>query len=166
MCANFDQFVGCVPLQNPLLTRDIWRFIELSKKGELYEVIRDSLGFEKGDIGRHRAKGLMFEVFFSSHRNTSADKKKLKILFPNLVALIDRFKKRRGDNQFVIELQKRESAIFIDEILNLAIQKGYDVISKHDSIICPKSQKVHVQNLIDGVLRHHLTSYNLKTSAA
>ena len=81
----------------------------------------------------------MFEVMFSSRRNNSAYKKKIKELFPSVVGWIDDYKKAHGDNQFSIMLQRIESDLFIDNILKRVKKLKYFCLTKHDSLIIKRS---------------------------
>jgi len=108
----------------------------------------------------------MFGIFFSSHKNYSPDRKKMKTIFPDLIEMIDLFKKEKraerkkqkekkgevydnkGDNQFAITLQKKESEIFIDGLLSKLQKTGFKVLSKHDSILCKKSDVTAVKGFV------------------
>jgi hypothetical protein len=76
-------------LQSHLSSSDYKLFKELSVSGKLYSYIASSLSLKSAKNG----KSLMFEVMFSSRRNNSAYKKKIKELFPSVVGWIDDYKK-------------------------------------------------------------------------
>lgn len=44
-----------------------------------------------------------------------------------------------GNAQLAVMLQSLESSLFIDTILNKLLEKGFKVLSKHDSILCKES---------------------------
>lgn len=170
MCAESGIERGGKRAENPVITRDIGVFIKLAKNGGLYEYIQSVLGFEEGAKGRKRAKGLMFLIFFSKHNYRCTAKRQVKTIFPTLVRMIDLFKKekreenrkvleemgladdKKGDNQFAITLQQKESAVFIDVILRGLYKSSYKVLSKHDSILCKESDLETVKTYMTEVL--------------
>lgn len=127
------------------MTFDFHRFQELASKGELYEQISEILGLEN----RREAKGLMFELFFSSHRYNPKRKAELKKHFPTVVKFIDQFKKEHGDNTFSIELQKMEAEIFIDNVYSRIKEECLFCLTKHDSVIVKRSDKERVLEIIN-----------------
>jgi hypothetical protein len=118
-------------LKSHLKTSDYKLFKELSVSGNLYAYIASNLSLKSAKNG----KSLMFEVMFSSRRNNSAYKKKIKELFPSVVGWIDDYKKAYGDNEFSVMLQKVESDLFIDNILKRLKKLKYFCLTKHDSLI-------------------------------
>ena len=118
-------------LKSHLNTSDYKLFKKLSVSGNLYAYIASNLSLKSAKNG----KSLMFEVMFSSRRNNSAYKKKIKELFPSVVGWIDDYKKAHGDNQFSIMLQRIESDLFIDNILKRVKKLKYFCLTKHDSLI-------------------------------
>ncbi len=122
-------------LKSHLNTIDYKLFKELSVSGNLYAYIASNLSLKSAKNG----KSLMFEVMFSSRRNNSAYKKKIKELFPSVVGWIDDYKKAHGDNQFSIMLQRIESDLFIDNILKRVKRLKYFCLTKHDSLIIKRS---------------------------
>ena len=122
-------------LQSHLNSSDYKLFKELSVSGKLYDYIASSLSLKSAKNG----KSLMFEVMFSSRRNNSAYKKKIKELFPSVVGWIDDYKKAHGDNQFSIMLQRIESDLFIDKILKRLKKLKFFCLTKHDSLIIKRS---------------------------
>lgn len=130
-----SQFVLLTNLiKNDLKSDDYKLFKELSVSGELYGFIAEKLSLKNKENG----KSLMFEVMFSSRRNNSVFKQKIKELFPSVVDWIDNYKKVHGDNQFSIMLQKYESDLFIDKILKRIKKQKLFCITKHDSLIVKK----------------------------
>lgn len=178
MCANSDSIPGKKKVENPVITRDIGLFIKLAKNGGLYEYIQSALNFEEGEKGRKRAKGVMFLIFFSKHNYSCTAKREVNALFPTLVQMIDLFKKekreenkkaledlgladdKKGDNQFAITLQKKESDVFIDFILRGLYKSSYKVLSKHDSILCKQSDLEAVKTYMMEVLDYEFGAGN------
>lgn len=110
---------------------DVNMFKQLSGNGMLYTYIMNELELEN----LKQAKNMCFELLFSSRKNNTPEKLKLKDLFPNVIAIIDSFKKTYGDNKFSIFLQKVESNLFIDCLLAMIRDNVGFCLSKHDSII-------------------------------
>ncbi|MFW6219235.1 MAG: hypothetical protein ACOC33_00075 [bacterium] len=127
---------------------DVNRFIELTSNGKLYEYIQEKLNLRS----RNEAKNLMFEVLFSSYRFNSSSKNKIKELFPNIFEFVKEFKKKYGDNSFVIMLQRYESMIFIDNVLYKAMNQNFDMLTKHDSILIKYSDREKGNNILKGEL--------------
>jgi hypothetical protein len=143
---------------------DLQQFLELAKNGNLYEYIRDELGLRPNNYkaGRAEAKQMMFEIFFSKHNARSEAKTRITSLFPTLIEMIKLFKQEHGDNQFAIALQKKESEIFIGKILPELFRQGFKVLTKHDSVLCKRSDKDRVEAVMRLILDEDLGEYQLK----
>lgn len=137
---------------NGRLSSDLLLFINLAKSGQIYEYIQVKLALPVGSYGRSLAKGIMFQIFFAGHQNRRAEKGLVKNLFPNLMGMIDAYKKDKGDNQFAISLQLKESEVFIDKILRTLYSKGFEVLSKHDSILCVEDDQEAVRKVMVEIL--------------
>lgn len=148
--------------KNDTFPQDLVEFVKLAKNGKLYEHIREQLQLPS----RSLAKSLMFEVFFSSYKYHGAGKLQIQKIFPTLVRMIDRFKEINGSNQFAIKLQLRESQIFIDRIMPRLIERGYKVLSKHDSILCIIDDRKGVEGEIRAILDQEIGQYQLKITDA
>lgn len=121
-------------------TEDRKQFSTIVREGKFYEYIQQLLNLKS----RKEAKLASFEMMFSSHRNRSENIIKLRKLLPNVMEWIDGYKKKHGDNQFAILLQKEESKIFIDGLLPLIKQHNYLCFTKHDSIIYKEENHEHI----------------------
>ena len=182
MCAENHLKVVSKNIEASTMEGDVEEFIQLAKNGKLYEYIRDNLKLKEGNEGRKQAKSLMFLIFFSKHDYRCSAKNKIKELFSTLISMIDLYKAekreenkleresqglkddRKGDNQFAIALQKKESSTFIDKILYKLFKSGFKVLSKHDSILCKKSDLEAVGAFIKQVLDKEIgeNEYQLK----
>lgn len=121
-------------------TEDRKRFSIIVRQGKFYEYIQQLLNLKSRD----EAKTASFEMMFSSHKNRSENIMKLRKLFPTVMKWIDEYKKKHGDNQFAILLQKEESKIFIDGLLPRIKQHRYLCFTKHDSIIYKEENHEHI----------------------
>lgn len=148
----------------PCFSRDYVLFKKLVKSGKLYEYIQQKYWEDTGcKLSRAEAKGIMFSIAFSSPCYHSQQKDFFSNHFPSILAVIDGFKRSRmkylgkgrskeGSASFAVMLQRIESSIFIDVILERCYKKGLKVLSKHDSILCRRSDKHVVTAIICRVL--------------
>lgn len=132
-------------LQDKLNTPDFKLFKSLTASGNLYEYIQDKLALNT----RKEGKNVAFEILFSSHKNRTKNKTKLKELFPSVIEFIDNYKKENGDAMFAIKMQRKESTMFIDNIYNQLKKKKLFALTKHDSLIVKEENKVEVIKLIE-----------------
>jgi hypothetical protein len=149
-------------LTDKLDTDDFKRFKALSISGKLYDYITEELSLQtrkEGKIG-------MFEILFSSRKNNTKNKAKLKTLFPSVIKWIDDFKASNGDDAFSIMLQKYESKIFVDNILVKLKKKGLFALTKHDSVIVRDKDLEAVNEIITNEFNKINLEYTLdiKTS--
>lgn len=156
------------------LPSDLVEFQKLTKTGRFYEHFADLLSLELNTPAtRDDAKKTMFRTAFASHRDNPRSKQILAKYYPNLVTLMNEFKKLMieqyksdgigatkardwGNAALAVMLQEIESAIFIDVILADLLKRGYRVFSKHDSILCKESDVAAVSRIVrdhlDGIL--------------
>ena len=118
-------------LKDELDTPDFMMFQSLSYQGNLYLYVQKKLKLNS----LKESKKMMFSLLFSSQKNTTTEKKKIKDLFPSVIDWVDRFKKLNGYKKFSVKLQNLESIFFIDNLLRLIKNKGIFCITKHDSLI-------------------------------
>lgn len=131
-------------LKEHLNSADFKLFQELSVSGQLYQYIQQIISLESVAD----AKNTMFEIMFSSRRNNTTSKVKLKQLFPSVIGWIDTYKKDFGDNQFSIMLQNKESEIFIDGLLTRIKKMKLFCLTKHDSLIVRRGDFSTVLDII------------------
>ena len=125
-------------------TPDVKTFIQEAATGSLYQYLANNLNMTPAI-----AKLMMMEVGFSSYKNNTANKKRLKYLLPSMVKFIDDYKKQAGDSsQFAILLQDVEANIFVDTIFNLLKRDGYFCLTKHDSLIVRKKDAEHILKFV------------------
>lgn len=144
-------------LQDKLKTMDFKLFKELSASGKLYEYIKDKLSLNT----RKEAKNACFEILFSSHKNRTKNKAKLKELFPSVIEFIDNYKKENGDNQFAIKMQRRESKMFIDDLYNQLKKRKLFILTKHDSLIIRKENESEIIELVEAYFKALNFEYSL-----
>jgi hypothetical protein len=120
---------------------------------------------EKTDYGVEAVKQMMMEMGFSG-KTPSCDVTKAFIeLFPNVVKQIKLFKKinkkkkndgqqEKGTEMFSILLAQYESEIVVDNILPNLYSLGLFVLTKHDSVICKRSELDKVLDVMTLFFRH------------
>ena len=147
-------------LKEHLDSDDFKRFKELSVSGQLYAYIQQIISLESVN----EAKNAMFEIMFSSRRNNTTSKAKLKELFPSVIGWIDRYKKAYGDKQFSIMLQNIESEIFIDCLLTKIKKMKLFCLTKHDSLIVRRNDYTKVLNVLKEEFAKISLEYSLKVT--
>lgn len=126
-------------------TDDYEVFADRAAKGELYEYIKEEYTLRD----RLDAKAMMFELAFSGHKNNSADKSRLKVLFPSIVNYCDQYKRKHGDNELAVWLQQEEAKLFVDNFYsNLKTQKLW-VLTRHDSLLVNQVDAEFVKDFVD-----------------
>lgn len=145
-------------LKEHLDSDDFKRFKSLSVSGQLYAYIQRIIGLESVAD----AKNAMFEIMFSSRRNNTTSKAKLKQLFPSVISWIDKYKKDFGDNQFSIMLQNKESEIFIDCLLTKIKAMQLFCLTKHDSLIIRRNDFLVVLDVLRTEFEKIDLEYSLK----
>ena len=153
-------------LKNELKADDFNKFKRIAIIGDLYESIQKIIGFDK----REMSKEAMFEILFSSRKNHTKNKKRLKEIFPKLIEWIDAFKAKHGDSSFAIFLQRKEAELMIDGVYTSIKQKGLFCLTKHDSVIIKKEDYEEVMEIIKRIFYENgfecqlkITYYNQST---
>jgi len=131
-------------LNKKLDTPDNTLFRWLSYNGNLYTYVQEKLNLKS----LKESKLLMFSLLFSSEKNTTTQKKILKSLFPSVIDWVDRFKKENGYKKFSVELQKIESNLFIDVLLNKIKTKKLFCLTKHDSLIIRRNDYEPIMEIV------------------
>lgn len=159
-----------------VLYDDVLLFIEYCQSGVLYENI--SVELYGNESHREAIKLELFKLLFGNYIEKPGEVyDKFKEVFPNVIAFIREFKKlmeqrfeeeeieedlleyfncfsakknafKLGNDFLPIQLQRIESAIFIDIVLKRLYEEGYCVLSKHDSFLVPESQKDAVYDIV------------------
>lgn|GEM_PF-3495506 len=147
-------------LEKHLSTGDFKRFQALTASGNLYGHIANSIGLKNDKNG----KALMFEIMFSSYRNNSIFKKKIKLLFPSVVGWIDQYKKKHGDAEFSVMLQRKESELFVDKIFERIKKAKMLCFSKHDSMIVRNDDLDGVVKIMQEEFAKNNLTYRMKVT--
>ena len=156
-----SQFVILTNVLNEHLDSDDFkRFRALSVSGQLYAYIQRIIGLESVAD----AKCAMFEIMFSSRRNNTTSKAKLKQLFPSVIGWMDKYKKDFGDDEFSIMLQNKESEIFIDCLLTKIKTMNLFCLTKHDSLIVRKNDFLTVLGVLKTEFEKIDLEYSLKVT--
>lgn len=178
----------------PFCSKDFNSFLNLTKNGFFYEEMLKTFNdknlnnvkkSKKKKRTRDEIKKMMFMVVFSSSSYNSSEKRDFALAFPHVAKWIKEFKRacvrdfeksgmsaaaarKKGNAALAVMLQSIESYIFIDVILKKLIESELRVFSKHDSILCKKSDVSRVLNIIKSELDEifGIDEYKLKVSEA
>ena len=120
-------------------------YVQDAINGQLYERVAEEMKWSR-DKTKH---GIMV-TFFSPEIHSNNLKSTLIKLYPETMRYIDDFKSQNGYRELAISMQKKESALYIDGVLDKVYSLGIIAISKHDSIIFhSKDQDVVEKVFID-----------------
>lgn len=178
----------------PFCSKGFNSFLNLTKSGFFYEKMLKTFNdknlnnvkkSKKKKRTRDEIKKMMFMVVFSSSSYNSSEKRDFALAFPHVAKWIKEFKRacvrdfeksgmsaadarKKGNAALAVMLQSIESYIFIDVILKKLIESELRVFSKHDSILCKKSDVSRVLNIIKSELDEifGIDEYKLKVSEA
>lgn len=129
-----------------LNTADSELFKRISVDGTFYESVQQLLGLKS----RKEAKIVSFEMLFSARGNRSSYLKRMREVFPSVMAWVDGYKLEHGDNMFAVMLQREESRIFVDGLLRRIKVLGYLCFTKHDSIIYRAEDAGEIEKIAEG----------------
>lgn len=127
-------------------TADSELFKSISVDGTFYESVQQLLGLKS----RKEAKIVSFEMLFSARGNRSRYLKRMREVFPSVMAWVDGYKLEHGDNMFAVMLQREESKIFVDGLLRRIKVLGYLCFTKHDSIIYRAEDAGEIEKIAEG----------------
>ena len=133
---------------------DVQSFLDIATNGQLYETIQ-----EEATLTRKEAKEGMFIIGFSDYRNNPPLKQKIKTIYPNVIKFMDMVKKelpKRDKVHLAVLLQKIESFICIDHILQTLKEHKIKALTRHDSFCIGNSQASLTEIIVRGQLRHLL----------
>jgi len=131
--------------------QDVSTFCANAESGTLYNSIATILPYmlHRFKETEKTAKNKMMQMAFS---HTGGERPEFKEscyrYMPNVLEFMDDYKKKNGYKNFSIELQKRESNIFIDNLLYNIKANGFFCITKHDSLIVRKSNLEEILKII------------------
>lgn len=115
---------------------DVCTYYDLAIEGNIYEELAGTF-----NVTRDKAKELMMELAFSSHKHSSTLKKQFREVFPNVLRHIEEYKRNaESSKMFSIELQKRESEFIIDHIYPRIKSEGIFCLTRHDSLLVRRDE--------------------------
>lgn len=139
-----------------ILPEDLMLFCRLAHQGTLYEFIACQLNLGDGPKARKAAKHMMITTLFCRPSLKNPVTNKLAKVFPSLIRLIYKFKTAHCYKLLAIRLQQRESEIFIDRILEELKAEGIICLTKHDSVLCRRSDVERVKNIMTRILSEEI----------
>lgn len=121
---------------------DVRKYYRICSTGVLYDELAKILSIERGE-----AKDLMMQLAFSKQGSCGELKNRFKEIFPNVLAHIEDFKRKKKDSRlFSIELQELEAEIMIDNLYPNIKKQGLLCLTKHDSLIV---RRVDIQRVLE-----------------
>lgn len=138
------------------LPEDLLFFCRLAHQGTLYEYIAGQLNLGDGPEARKVAKHMMITTLFCKPSLKNPVTNKMAKVFPSLIRLIFNFKTAHCYKLLAIRLQQRESEIFIDRILEELKAECIICLTKHDSVLCRRSDVERVKNIMTRILNEEL----------
>jgi len=115
------------------LEQDIIKFIDVTRKGKFYEFFQQQYNLQTGQfIDRKGIKDIMFCIFYSKNTSYKKEKRIFKMLFPNVLKIIENQKKNKH-NQLAIQMQITESKMCIDTICQELDRNNIEYFTIHDA---------------------------------
>ena len=104
-------------------------FIQQAQAGTLYSTIEEELKLKPNE-----GKAMMFKVAFDKVHKTDPEQNIVRNMYPKYMAWVDAYKEKNGYKAFANLLQRKESGIMIDGLLNQLIEGGYNLFTIHDAL--------------------------------
>lgn len=131
--------------------KDVSTFCANAENGTLYSSISTILPYmlHRFTETEETTKKKMMQMAFSQAGGEWPEFKESYYRYmPNVIEFMDDYKKKHRYKNFSIELQRRESNIFIDNLLYNIKANGFFCITKHDSLIVRKSNLEEILQII------------------
>ena len=131
--------------------QDVSTFCNNAGKGTLYYSISTTLPYmlHRFQETEETVKKKMLQMAFSRAGGERPEfKESCYRYMPNVIEFIDGYKKKHKYKNFSIALQKKESFIFIDNLLYNIKANGFFCITKHDSLIVRKSNMDEILQIL------------------
>ena len=123
-------------------------FKSLTLGGIYYQYLIDQLGLED----KSEAKQMTYKVFFGRNQKNSNADRQFESIFPTIHNFIKLYKKEFEDYKVLAyDLQKSESNLIFNQIINtlMMVHPEIKLITVHDSLIVPRSQKEIVETIFN-----------------
>lgn len=139
------------------LTQDIIDFATHTAQGIVYDKFA-----EKNGLSRDDAKEAFMFFGFAPNESKHRFKKALTQTYPSVDAILAKFKDVHGYEQLPILLQRIESSLYVDYILNDCLKHRLEVLTKHDSIYFTEKSRKQAFEIMKRHLDKHLIGYHFK----
>ena len=117
--------------------RDVYSFMEMCEKGDLYNSIADNVNDLAG-MDKQKIKQTFFQMFFSKSGNNHGIASELKQMFPQTIDYIKQIKNedRKTTGYFAILLQRLESYFILGKVCQRLHREHSKapIFTKHDSV--------------------------------
>jgi len=152
---------SCVKLLNAIPVEEVDDFFNVCQSGKFYDNLVSSL-VDNFEEERNKVKKSMFLILYSKGKISD---KNFKAKYPNITKWINEFKVKNDYREFPIMLQRIESAIVLDNICPILIQKNIHHTTVHDSFIVKEKDIESVKTVIEdlfGIYAPNIKTENLK----
>ena len=117
--------------------RDVYTFIEMCEKGDLYNSIASRINSLVG-MDKQKIKQTFFQMFFSKSGNNHGIAGELKQMFPQTIGYIKQIKNEDPDTKgyYSILLQRLESEFILGKVCKRLYKEHpkAPIFTKHDSV--------------------------------
>jgi len=131
--------------------RDVYTFIEMCEKGDLYSSIASRINSLVG-MDKQKIKQTFFQMFFSKSGNNHGIAGELKQMFPQTIGYIKQIKNEDPDTKgyYSILLQRLESAFILGKVCK-RLHKEYPkapIFTKHDSVYTTEEYRLKLLQIM------------------
>jgi hypothetical protein len=131
--------------------RDVYSFIEMCEKGDLY----NSIAYRVNDLAgmdKQKIKQTFFQMFFSKSANNHGIAGELKQMFPQTIDYIKQIKNedRKTKGYFAILLQRLESYFILGKVCQ-RLHKEHPkapIFTKHDSVYTTEEYRLELLRIM------------------
>jgi hypothetical protein len=131
--------------------RDVYTFIEMCEKGDLYSSIASRINSLVG-MDKQKIKQTFFQMFFSKSGNNHGIAGELKQMFPQTIGYIKQIKNEDPDTKgyYSILLQRLESEFILGKVCK-RLHKEYPkapIFTKHDSVYTTEEYRLKLLQIM------------------
>lgn len=129
------------------------KYLTNTTNGSWYEMLMNIY-----KIDRNKAKKIWMKIAYSKNSSYIKTKIKFNMEFPFIFGIIEKLKEGNHAN-FSIELQKRESKVFLDKICKDLVAEGIIPYTMHDGLLVPKKEMERTKEIMLKNLKSVIGAY-------